>query len=179
MTRTVKWILGIVIGLVLVCAIVAVGFIAINRLNIGTLAVGRRAFLPFQGRRIMPMQPGEGMPYHRVGGFFPFGFLGGWLIFAAFLGLFALLVIALVLLLRRPSHAVVQSSVANQPLTPMQSAVIDQATTGGPAMPDQPPVADAAPTPSSAGQNCPSCGRAVQTDWNHCPYCGTTLAGSA
>ena len=179
MTRTVKWILGIVIGLVVVCAIVAVGFFVINRLNIGTLAVGRRAFLPFQGRRVMPIQPYEGMPYQRVGGYFPFGFLGGWLIFAALLALFALLVIALVLLLRRPSRAVIQPAITNQPLAPVQSAVMDQATTGGPAMPDQPLAPGATPAPTSAGQNCPSCGRAVQADWSHCPYCGTALASSA
>jgi len=174
MTRTVKWILGILIGLVVVCTIVAIGFFAISRLGLGTMAVGRRAFTPFEGRRnIMPMAPYQGMPYQQhFGGYFPFGFLGGGLILAALLGLFVLGVVALVLLLRRPSHAAIQSTV------PMQSAVVDQAATGAQITPDQPAVSQVMPL-ASTGQSCPSCGRSVQADWSHCPYCGTALTRSA
>ncbi len=32
-----------------------------------------------------------------------------------------------------------------------------------------------APAPTAA--RCPQCGRPVQTDWAHCPYCGTALTG--
>ena len=30
-------------------------------------------------------------------------------------------------------------------------------------------------TPST---RCPQCGRPVQPDWRHCPYCGASLTGS-
>jgi len=30
--------------------------------------------------------------------------------------------------------------------------------------------------PSSASRACPDCGKAVQADWQNCPYCGTALA---
>ena len=30
-------------------------------------------------------------------------------------------------------------------------------------------------TPLSAQTPCPNCGKGVQTDWQNCPYCGTTL----
>lgn len=26
-----------------------------------------------------------------------------------------------------------------------------------------------------SGRTCPNCGRGVQADWQHCPYCGTAL----
>jgi len=31
------------------------------------------------------------------------------------------------------------------------------------------------PSPAVAAQSCSNCGRAVQTDWNTCPYCGSGL----
>lgn len=31
----------------------------------------------------------------------------------------------------------------------------------------------------AAGQNCPTCGRAVQANWQLCPYCGHSLTPSA
>ncbi len=30
-------------------------------------------------------------------------------------------------------------------------------------------------TPPSAQTPCPNCAKGVQTDWQNCPYCGTTL----
>ncbi len=30
--------------------------------------------------------------------------------------------------------------------------------------------------PAAPGHNCPSCHRATQTSWKHCPYCGTEMA---
>lgn len=31
------------------------------------------------------------------------------------------------------------------------------------------------PPQTPAGQACPNCGRPVQADWRHCPYCGQEL----
>jgi zinc-ribbon domain len=163
MSRTVKWILGIVIGLVALCALAAVGLFAVSRLNLVRLAVGRRAVLPFAGRPSMPMAPFQGMPYRHFGAFSPFGFFGGWLIVAALLGLFALAVIALVIILRRPGRPALQPAAATPPPV-MQSAAVEQ-----------PPSPDSAAPPAPSGQNCPSCGREIQADWSHCPYCGTAL----
>jgi hypothetical protein len=166
MSRTVKWILGIVIALVVVCAVVVVGVIAFNRLGFSALVVGRRAFLPYEGRRVIPLLPFQGMPGTRFDGYFPLRFLGGWLFLAALLGLFVLAVIALVALLRRPNRAA------------YQAAPIQPAAPSGQKAPDQPAAADVAIPPVPSGQNCPSCGRAVQADWSHCPYCGSPLAGT-
>jgi uncharacterized membrane protein len=162
MSRAVKWILGIVLGLVALCALAVVGLFAFSRLNGGALAVGRRAFLPYEGRPYMPAAPFQGMPYRHFAGFSPFGFFGGWLIIAALLGLFALAVIALIVILRRPNRP------AYQPAATVQPAAASQA---GAAKETSMPAVD--------GQSCPSCGRLVQADWNHCPYCGTALTGSA
>ena len=186
MNRTVKWILGVVLGLVALCILAAVSFFAISRLNLGAVAVGRRAFLPFEGQRSLPMAPFQGMHYRHFGGFSPFGFFGGWLIIAALLGLFALAVVAMVLILRRPSRPMLQSVASssqippNQSTAPMQSTAFDQsAAINQPADSNQPVAPDMTPSPTAAGQNCPSCGRSIQADWSHCPYCGTALSGSA
>ncbi|MEJ2599861.1 MAG: zinc ribbon domain-containing protein [Anaerolineales bacterium] len=178
MTRTVKWILGILIGLVSLCAVVVLGLFAISRLGFGAVAVSRRGFTPFDGRGPMPMAPYQEMPYRHFGAFSPFGFLGGGLILAALLGLFVLGVIALVLLLRRPARAAIQSTV------PIQSAAVDPAATGAPMTSDRPAAQDQStpsqviPPSAPTGQSCPSCGRSVQADWSHCPYCGTGLSSS-
>ncbi len=65
------------------------------------------------------------------------------------LGLLALLVIGFVWLVRS----------LTRPAIPVQS---------------NPPAPAAAVEPVAAG-SCPSCGRPVQADWSHCPYCGTNL----
>jgi len=30
-------------------------------------------------------------------------------------------------------------------------------------------------SPPGASRSCPNCGKAVQADWQNCPYCGTAL----
>jgi hypothetical protein len=191
MSKTVKWILGVVLGLVALCAVAVVGFFAFSRLYLGAVTVRQRAVIPFEGPRNLPMPPFQGMPYRHIVGYSPFGFFGGWLIIAAALGLFALAVVALVLVLRRPGRPAMQSVVLpgpgspSQPTGSMQSKAYDQpAATGGPGTQVQPPASvqppaqEAAPEPGAAGQNCPNCGRSIQADWSHCPYCGTPLAGA-
>jgi hypothetical protein len=174
MSKAVKWILGIVVGLVAFCALAVAGFFVFSRFNFGAVAIRRRAFLPFEGPRNLPMPPFQGTPSQRFVGYSPFGFFGGWLIIAAALGLFALAVVALVLILKRPNRPAMQSVASSGQIPPSQSTGPMQ-TTGF----DQPAAAEAAPAPSAAGQNCPSCGRAIQADWSHCPYCGTALTGTS
>lgn len=168
MNRTVKWIVGIVLGLIALCALAVVGFVAFNRLGFGTMVVRQRAFPNFEGRPDIPMAPYQGTPYRHFSSFYPLGFFGGWLIFAALLGLFVLAVIALIVILRRPSRAAYQPAAPNQPAAPLQSAITEQ-----------PSSSEVTPPAVSPEHSCPSCGRAVQADWSHCPYCGTGLSSAA
>ena len=37
------------------------------------------------------------------------------------------------------------------------------------------PVSQGQQVVTVGGQRCPSCGRAVRSDWRNCPYCGASL----
>jgi hypothetical protein len=179
MSRAVKWILGIVSGLVGLCALAVAGFFIFNRFSLSRVITARRGVMPFEGPRALPLapyqgmpgqvMPGQGMPYRHFGGFTPFGFFGSWLIVAGAIGLFVLAVAALILVLRRPRQAVAPSGLS-RPYPP--------AAPGGPGISER-AAAEVTPEASVSGGNCPSCGRAVQADWSHCPYCGTGLTGSS
>jgi hypothetical protein len=156
MSRSIKWILAIVVGLLLVCVVAAAGFFVVSRGNFAAVLTGPRALQFWQGRRTMPMQPFQGLPASRFGRASLLPFIGRWLIFAGLLALVAFGVIALVFLLTRPGQKPAPAVAANAP--------------------------GMAPAPIStvaAGKNCPNCGRPVQDDWSHCPYCGTGLTESA
>ena len=198
MSRAIKWILGIVSGLVALCALAVAGFFIFNRFSLNRVITARRGVMPFEGPRALPLAPyqgmpgqglpGQGMPFRHFGGFTPFGFFGSWLIVAGAIGLFVLAVAALILVLRRPSQAVVRSGLGTPyppaapggPGAPHQAARFDQAgeKPGGPGI-SEPATAEVTPEASASGGNCPSCGRGVQADWSHCPYCGTPLAGTS
>jgi hypothetical protein len=168
MSRAIKWTLGIVSGLVALCALAVAGFLVFNRFSLNRAITARRGVMPFGGPRPLPLapyqgMPDQGMPFRHFGGFSPWGFLGGWLIVAGAIGLFVLAAAALILVLRRPGQAVMV-----QPAAPVQAAAIP----GGAGGPDQGAA-------ELAGGNCPSCGREIQAEWSHCPYCGTALAGTS
>ena len=168
MSKALKWILGVVIALIVVACIAGVGLLAFSRINgIGGM-IGTRAFrlfgfgrmMPFRG---MPMNPYFGMPYGRFGGFFPLRFIGGSIFCFGILVLIVLGIIALVTALRRqpqPAAVPVQAVSTTQPAPPVSQATEAEA-----------PAPEATPT-----RACPSCGRQVNEDWSHCPYCGSPLA---
>lgn len=158
-----KWIIGIVVGLIVVAALVGAAFLVHGYLMSGHVVAAIRLPAPNTGQGSQGNQPrgfgmpgnrvpnyrmpGNGTPYygmpgfgwHRHGmmGFGPMMPFGG-MIFGLFcLGLLALLVIGIVWLVRRPR--------AVQPV--------------------------AAPVLSA----CPKCGKPVQADWNNCAYCGKKL----
>ncbi len=155
MSRSIKWILAIGIGLVLVAAIAVAGFFVVSRLHFPTVMVGPRAFQFWEGRRAMPMQPFQRMPYSRFGGISLLPLLGRGLIFAGFLALIFFGVIALIFALTRSS----------------QKPAAALSTYAQNAAPGQAPAA-------TAQHHCPNCDRQVQQDWSHCPYCGTALTGT-
>jgi ABC-type Na+ efflux pump permease subunit len=146
MSTTAKWIIGIVVGLLIVAALAVFGFIIFIRLNgAGGLTVSH-SVRPFEGR-IFPQQPFGRLPNQRVVGFLPLGFFLGRLIFPAFL--FLLVVVGIIILLfslfrsRRPAATSATSSTPTSVQAPSRS--------------------------------CPNCERPIQNDWSHCPYCGIKL----
>lgn len=150
-----KWVLWILIGLLVVAAIFAVGYFAFSHWNGGWMMRGRVEEFREGGRvmpwRNMPMYPNMMRPGGRFFGFSPFLFIISGLFRLAIPLLIIVGIVALVLNLRRkPAVAaptIVQAVPAEQP----------------------------APAPVEQGKTCPSCGRAVQADWTHCPYCGSVL----
>ena len=151
-----KWVLWILIGLLIAAAIFAVGYFAFNHWNGGWM-MGGRADEFREGGRIMPWR---NMPMHpfgmtrgmRVYGFSPFMLILGGLFRLAVPVLIIVGIVALVLNLRR------------KPATAAPTVVQ--------AVPAQQPV----PSPVEPAKTCSNCGRAVQADWTHCPYCGSDLA---
>ncbi len=146
MKTSTKWILGIVIGLILVAAIMTIGFLAFNRWGGHVWVMRSPVIHPWEGERGMPMQPFRGIPNQRFIRFFPLRFLGSGLIFTGLLVLLILGIFSLIRSLSRP-----------QPGTAA-------------AIPTSAPT-----TTHIASQGCPSCKRPIQEDWLHCPYCGSDL----
>jgi hypothetical protein len=160
MKTALKWILGILIGLILVAAVVAIGFMVAGRSGWGHGMMESRAIHPWDGGRVMPwrdmpMQPYGGMFHRPFGGFFPLATLAGGLFCLGVLVLIVLGIIALVRALSRPKQPAASPA----------------------------PVIEPAPAPAPAlvevaAHPCPTCGRQVQEDWHHCPHCGADLSAS-
>lgn len=153
-----KWIIGIVVGLIVVAVLVGAAFLVHGFLMSGHSVATLRIPAPNTGQGPQGNQPrrfgmpGNGMPYngksyngmpgfgwHRHGmmGFGPMMAFGGMIFGLLCLGGLVLLVIGIVWLVRRPT--------AVQPVAA--------------------PVLHA----------CPKCEKPVQADWNNCPYCGKKL----
>ena len=153
-----KWILGIVIGLVVLAALGAVGYLAARQWIGGRGPAEAYARPYWDGDRAMPWRgmpwqgmPGQIMPHHSgqiLPGFRPGAFM---LLFPAGLGLLCLGLLALIGL---GAVALVRS-------------LKGTSTAAAPVQAIQPAEAPA--------MTCPNCGRPVQDDWGHCPYCGTAL----
>ena len=111
MKTSTKWILGILIGLVVVAVLVALGFFAFGSWDRPGMIIGPRAFRYWEDRGEvpfprMPMRPERMMPMVWFG-------VSPWRMFAGsllWLGLFVLIVLGVITLahgLRRPAQAVV------------------------------------------------------------------------
>jgi hypothetical protein len=180
MKKAWKWILGILIGLVLIGVIVGAGYWVARNWSTVPWMMGNRLAqrgevergAPWQGlpgpgmpRKHLPGQniPQQGLPpyfdqnempkyFNRGMGFHPFG--GLMLVGRLVGGLFKLVLLGLVIFL-----AVT--------LALRQKAVKQPATASGAVQPamESTPVATLA---------CPHCARQIQVDWKHCPYCGNS-----
>ena len=168
MSRTLKWVLGIVIGVIVVVGLVAVGYFAFTHWSGVSRMVESRAVHPFfddrnMPYRDMPMRPfnrqfGE-MPGMRIVRFSPLGWIFGGLVK---LGLLALIVVGSIVLIRslwRSRPAAVQ---------PVQSTPVA-------AQPVQPAPVETQ-TAEVVSPTCPNCGFAVQEGWKHCPNCAHDLS---
>jgi uncharacterized membrane protein len=145
MNKTLKWILGILIGLLVLAAIAAVAFFGFGGWY-GHGMMGAYGFRNWEGRGVMPMHPGGFWGRSggfRGGGFFWLGMLPG-LLFN--LGILVLIVLGVIYLVR--------------------------ALTGHRA----PATTNAQISAAEPVKTCSNCGKSVQADWMHCPYCGNSLA---
>lgn len=158
MNKFLKWILWIVGILVLAAVFFGIGYFAYTHWNTGGWMMSMRGD-EFRGDGRLPWRdmPNRFLPRERTFGFLPVWFILGGLFRLAIPVLIIIGVIALVLYLRRNYKVVpVAPATAPTPVTASAPVVI--------------------PAPVEESKACASCGRAVQADWIHCPYCGNTLS---
>lgn len=144
-----KWLLGILIGVLVIAAIGVIGYLAVRSWNGPGWTLEARMPRYWEGSRVMPwhmlpQRPGRIAPVLPFGGFYALRLLGSGLLCLGLLALIGLGILALVRTMQRPLPAAVAPA---QPIPP-------------------------APAPVLA---CANCGRTIQEDWSHCPYCGTAL----
>ncbi len=165
MKKVFKWIIGILIGLVVIAVVLGAGFMVARRF--GGVSWTRESRLaqrgdfdqntPWQnmprqnmqrnfGRNDMPMYYYGGMGYRPFGGFTLIGRLVGGVFRLAILGLVIFLAVTLAL---RPRQTRLPAAASTAPPAPeaTQAAVL----------------------------TCPHCAREIRADWKHCPYCGNSL----
>jgi len=161
MSKTMKWMIGILVGLLLVCLLAAAGYLVFSQINLPARGVtilrdldGSRPFdrdvAPWDH---MPMRPNRWAPAGLLRGFFPFGGLIGGLVCLGFLSLVVLGIVALVISLMR----------SKKPAAVAPSQV-------GPATPGE------GEEMAIPARTCSNCQQPVMDDWSHCPSCGTALA---
>lgn len=162
MSKTLKVILGILIALLLIGAAAAAIWLVWSGFGRPVWMMGAPDWRFWDGGRDLPRDqyPWRGMPmhpYNRLPGapllpWMPFGgFIGGLLC----LGTLALIILGLVAL----AMSLFRSQQSGSVRAP-EGAASPQAEVKTPATPQR---------------VCPSCARAVQDDWSHCPYCGSGL----
>jgi hypothetical protein len=146
MSKVLRWILYIVLGLVVLAVVAGIGFAIFGGLGHGYYMM-RPGF-----RMMQPYRYGFGYGYARpFGGIFA-GLLG--------LGILVLVIVGIVVLVNaimrgnRPAQ-VTPTAQPTQTVQPAQSAAA---------------VEMAAPT-----RTCSNCGKPAQEDWKTCPYCGNPL----
>jgi len=173
MKKVWKWILGILIGLVVIAVVLGAGFMVARRFGginarIETRMMqrsevnrsapsqaepqqkGQGQIMPWQdsprgfGQNRMPMYYYGGMGHRPFGGLMLIGGLIAGVFKLALLGLVIFLAVTLAL---RPKQAKQPAAASALPAEPVAEAM----------------------------QKCPHCAREIQADWKHCPYCGNSL----
>jgi hypothetical protein len=148
MKKVWKWVIGVILGLVVIAVLIGVGFVVWNNMHFfrGAAEVNRGF-----SQRGPEMMPYGGYGWHMRGpdmmGFraAPFaGFFGG-LLTLGFLVLVVLGIVWLVVRLRSPKPV---------EATPSVPTIVSE------------------PIPAAALNPCKKCGRPLQTDWIVCPHCG-------
>jgi hypothetical protein len=143
-----KWVIGIVLGLVILAVLVGVGFMVWNNMHVYRGVAEFNQGFSQRGPEMMPYggfgyeMHGPGMMGYRVN---PFGGFFSGLLMLGFLVLVILGIIWLVGRLRSPK--------------PVETAAALSASTS-----ESMPAATLNP--------CKKCGRPLQADWSVCPYCG-------
>jgi hypothetical protein len=162
MRSSLKWIFGILIGLLVVVLVVgAIFFLTNNWMGSGWWQ-GSHSAMMWHDERVLPRDRMPMAPNPRVfgpaySGFSPLRFIGGGIICLGFLGLLTLGTILLVMALRKPASAVATqaSSVTSPSTTPVE--VTNQPSTS--IGPDE-------------AAKCSNCQKTIQKGWEFCPYCG-------
>lgn len=177
-----KWILGIGIALIVVLALVIIAALAINNWSSLDWAYGVRVGRLWDGdqifpSRVIPIRPEMGFQEPLFYSNFPWGIAG-------IIGLFCLcpvllvvlLVVGLVAVLRRPTRKTPPPS-PPPPLSPQAEGLEqDEGKSEIEREPTTPGGINAQPQKGvEASSTCSYCGREVQADWSHCPYCGAAL----
>ena len=142
MKKVWKWLIGIVIGLVVLAVLIGVGFMVFSHTHAVRIENGNARGWSQQDPGMMPNYYGfnghmGGPRMMDRGGIMPFGgFIAGLIC----LGILALVVIGIIMLvryLRKTSTVPVPASV-----------------------------------PAVSMTTCKKCGKPIQSDWQNCPYCG-------
>ena len=147
MKKVWKWVIGIVIGLVVLAVLVGVGFLVFGRYHAVRIENGYTRGWSQQGPGMMPYNGfgehmrGPGMMGR--GGMMPFGgFIGGLIC----LGFLVLIVFGIFWLVR-----------ATRKSTRVDSPAY---------------ITTPAAMPAHLMDTCKKCGKPIQADWKNCPYCG-------
>ena len=144
MKKVWKWIIGIVLGLIILAVLVGVGFMMRGNFHVNRAELPNSRSFSERGPEMMPYggfgshMRGPGMMGY---GMMPFGGLIGGLFALGFLALVVLGIFWLVRSLRKPKVV------------------------------DVPAIMPAA-MPAASVNSCNKCGRPIQDDWKVCPYCG-------
>jgi hypothetical protein len=147
-----KWLLGLVIFLAIVLAVIVVIYNSGWLGNIRGITLQNPPVRPFIRPFLNPFGRGI-LPYvGRPGGIM---MTMSFLFLIVPLCLFGLLVIGAVIVL--------------------VMVLRPRSTPRPPIPPAQPVQTVSSPAPNEPLQTCPNCGRVVQQDWTHCPYCGAPL----
>lgn len=148
MKKVWQWIIGIVLGLIILAVLLSVGFMVWNNMHINR---GEARVYPGFPQRGPEMMPYGGFGYHMRGpgmmgyGRILFGGFFGGLFMLAFL---ALVVLGIIWLVRRGSSPKLVNATA-----PIPAAASEQ-------------------MPAAIVNPCKKCGRPLQAEWAVCPYCG-------